>query len=283
MLLAAAFALLLAAGASAAAEGPKASASAFAALVDLPGGDDTVAGAVSAPPLASANLGGYEYPEDGSVISFARALTGARTGPGSAARAEASASLADVVLFGGEIRIGSVTLRADASATSSGSAGTVSASSLDGVVVLGEPVDAIPNLRVPLGVASDLGLPELAPRAWQAEKTAVVPVPEAPVHEERCAVARKDKIRPARDVCRVQAESEPEPMKRAADQPLRLSITSADAAHHAASCGPVDDVGHYATWTSSSGCTSTCFARKGFIARATSRITGTTTEFPNCW
>lgn len=151
VLLAAAFALVLAAGASAAAEGPKASASALAALVDLPGGDETVAGAVSAPPLASANLGGYEYPEDGSVISFARALTGARTGPGSAARAQASASLADVVLFGGEIRIGSVTLRADASATSSGSGGTVSASSLDAVVVLGEPVDAIPNLRVPLG------------------------------------------------------------------------------------------------------------------------------------
>ena len=113
--------------------------------------EDTVAGAVSAPPLASANLGGYRYPDDGSVISFASALTGSRTGPGSAARAEASASLADVVLFGGEIRIGSVTLRADASATSSGSGGTVSASSLDGVVVLGEPVDAIPNLRVPLG------------------------------------------------------------------------------------------------------------------------------------
>ena len=63
-----------------AAEGPKASASALAALIDLPGEEDVVAGAVSAPPLGPTNLGGYGTRKTGASISFASALTG-RPGP----------------------------------------------------------------------------------------------------------------------------------------------------------------------------------------------------------
>lgn len=149
VLLAAASVLLAAVGAQAAPAGPGASGSALAVLVDLPGEDVVVAGEASAPPAGSANLGGFAYPEDGSVVLLASAQTAARTGPGSAARAQTSVTLREISLFGGEILIETAALRADAYAGSDGATGALEGS-LDGVVVLGEPLEATPNLRVPL-------------------------------------------------------------------------------------------------------------------------------------
>lgn len=110
-----------------------------------------------------------------------------------------------------------------------------------------------------------------------------MPVPEAAVNEDRRPVARKNQIRSAGNVFRMQPEPEPLTMQAAADQTLRLSVTAADAAHHAASGGRIHDIGHYPAWASSSGCTIISPARNGLTACATSWITGTTTELPNCW
>ncbi|MCC6223337.1 MAG: peptidoglycan DD-metalloendopeptidase family protein [Thermoleophilia bacterium] len=150
VLLAAASVLLAVVGAQAASAGPRASGSALAVLVDLPGEEAVVAGEAAAPPAGSDNLGGFAYPGDGRAVVLASAQTAARTGPGSVPRAQASVTLRGVSLFGGEILIEAAALRADAYAGSDGATGAVEGS-LEGVVVLGEPLEPAANLRVPLG------------------------------------------------------------------------------------------------------------------------------------
>jgi hypothetical protein len=149
-----ALAMLLAAAAAGApaASGAveRASATAFAVQIAVPGEEATTVAASSAPPLRFGTAGTIAYPEDGSVLKASSSSTAARTGPGAGARSGAEAVVRDVSLFGGEIEIDRVSLDASAVATRTVVQGSLAASQVEGLVVLGEPVAVSVNLRVTL-------------------------------------------------------------------------------------------------------------------------------------
>jgi murein DD-endopeptidase MepM/ murein hydrolase activator NlpD len=131
---------------------PRASATAFGVQITVPGGEGSTAAFSSAPPNGSGYAGSFSYPAGGNdALVAGPAATNVRTGPGSGARAFAEATVQNVRLFGGEIEIGRVALEASASGSGSGAEGSLSASTVEGLVVLGEPVAAAPNTKVALG------------------------------------------------------------------------------------------------------------------------------------
>ncbi len=138
-------------GASAAAQGaPSSSAAAFGIRVVLPNGAGASSASVSAPPRRSATLDGWSY-ADGAVTSGGISTT-ARTAAGaSGSTAGGSASVRSVSLFGGEVTVDGVFVEGSARASGTGANGDLTASSLSNLVVLGEPVRAGQNARVPLG------------------------------------------------------------------------------------------------------------------------------------
>ncbi|MGH3056739.1 MAG: choice-of-anchor P family protein, partial [Gaiellaceae bacterium] len=142
--------VVLAVGAPAGAQsGPNTSARATGVRVVLPGAEGGTAAGVSAPPQASATLNGWSYGE--GAVSVGSTSTAARTGGASgSATSNASATIQSVSLFGGEITADGVFAKASARAAGSGANGSLSASSLSNLVMLGNPVQAVPNARVAL-------------------------------------------------------------------------------------------------------------------------------------
>jgi murein DD-endopeptidase MepM/ murein hydrolase activator NlpD len=142
-------ALVLQGSAGAATAGPRASARAFAVRVIVPSATGTTAAFAAAPPQAAASLPGYSW--GNGVVTTGALATGARTTAGTAsAESVAASSAASVALFGGEITVGSVDLRAVARASGTGAGGRFAASALGSVTVLGNPVAPGVNKRVPL-------------------------------------------------------------------------------------------------------------------------------------
>jgi murein DD-endopeptidase MepM/ murein hydrolase activator NlpD len=136
-------------GKTAAAEAStKASASGVTVLV--PGAAAASAASVVAPPDAATG-GSLAYPADGSAVQAPSATTTARTTKGAAAAATASAEVTSLSLFGGEITLASAVARASASVKGRSAVGDLSGSSVSGLVVLGQAVEAAPGLSVPLG------------------------------------------------------------------------------------------------------------------------------------
>ncbi|HYY75703.1 MAG TPA: M23 family metallopeptidase [Gaiellaceae bacterium] len=142
---------VLALGASTASAAAPADSSgrALGVRVVLPGGEGGSAASVSSPPARSTTAPGYTY---GDAVSTGPLAASSRAG-GSTTRASAggSASVQAVSLFGGEITADAVSVKATARATGSGAEGSLAASSLSNLTVLGEPVAATPNARVELG------------------------------------------------------------------------------------------------------------------------------------
>jgi murein DD-endopeptidase MepM/ murein hydrolase activator NlpD len=130
---------------------PRASSTAIAFIVRVPGQDTVSVAAASAPPSSSVAQAGIGWPDDGSAVTAASVLMGTRTGPGSTPRSSATASLRQVQLFGGEISVGLVELSAEAAASRRGADGGLGGSRLEGLVVLGETVAAGANQRIGLG------------------------------------------------------------------------------------------------------------------------------------
>lgn len=129
---------------------PGASASAVAFIVRLPGQEDVSIAASSAPPGSSESQAGVVWPSDAPALSAGSVLTGTRTGPGSTPRAAATTSLHRVELFGGEIAAEVVSLGAEAFASRQEAGGDLARSVIEGLVVLGEPVEASANRRLEL-------------------------------------------------------------------------------------------------------------------------------------
>lgn len=138
-------------GTSAAAQsGPASSARSFGVRVVLPDGTVVAAAPVSAPPRKGATLEGWSYAEGAVTTGFIS--TAARTGVGAeGSTANGSATVRSVSLFGGEITVDGVFVKASARAGGTDANGSLSASSLSNLVVFGEPVRAGRNARVALG------------------------------------------------------------------------------------------------------------------------------------
>ena len=128
---------------------PSAEASAYGVQVVVAGAGGGSAGAVSAPPDASAG-GTFAYPADGSVAQAGSAAGNAATAVGDRATARSSADVSSLSLFGGEITLSSAAARANATAKGEQASGDVSTSSVQGLVALGQAVSTSPGASVSL-------------------------------------------------------------------------------------------------------------------------------------
>jgi murein DD-endopeptidase MepM/ murein hydrolase activator NlpD len=138
-------------GASAAAQSaPSSSARAFGIRVMVANGQVASSADVSAPPRRSAAVHDWSY-ADGAVVSGRSSATARAGAGGGSSSAAGSSSVRSVSLFGGDITVDAVSVSGSAQASGSGANGDLSASSLSNLVVLGEPVRAGQNTRVPLG------------------------------------------------------------------------------------------------------------------------------------
>ena len=142
---------VLALGASAGAQSaPTSAGRAIGVRVVLPDGTVAAAASVSAPPRKSATLAGWSY-ADGAVVTGWMSAS-ARTGAGSeGSTANGSASIQSVSLFGGDVTVAGVFVKASASAAGTGASGSLASSSLSNLTVLGKPVQAASNARISLG------------------------------------------------------------------------------------------------------------------------------------
>ncbi len=141
---------VLALGSSAAAQGvPSSSARAYGIRVVLPDGTIVVSASVGAPPHKSATIDAWSYGE-GAVQSGWTSIAAEAAVGAESATAAGSSTVRSVALFGGEITVEAVFAKATARAAGSGADGDLAASSLSNLVVLGKPVRASSNTRVPL-------------------------------------------------------------------------------------------------------------------------------------
>ncbi len=150
----AALLVVVSAGAMSARDRVSASAAAKAyAVAILPpnGATPTVVSAASAPPGQTAPRSPYSYPSDGSVVSVSLTSSSAdaRWG-GASSTANATASLAGVSLFGGEVTAATVVAHVSAAAAPSDASGDYSDTKVLGLTVLGAEVAATPGTQVPL-------------------------------------------------------------------------------------------------------------------------------------
>jgi murein DD-endopeptidase MepM/ murein hydrolase activator NlpD len=140
--------VLAAAAQASAATRAEGSARALAVRVLIPGAEEEVLAEALAPPARLAESGGLEYGQGvlttGAVWSRARAVGGRK------ATAGAWSTVRTVSLFGGEITVGALSLRATAEAAPTRAGGGLTGSWLADVRILGEPVRPGPNARVPL-------------------------------------------------------------------------------------------------------------------------------------
>jgi murein DD-endopeptidase MepM/ murein hydrolase activator NlpD len=147
-----AFALVLVLGASegSADQSGGTTARAWAIRIVVPGQAGASSRVLTAPADAVAYDGAFAYPADGSVASTASATTSVSAGSGVQASAGASSQVASLSLFGGDITAQGLTGEVHSSAGSSSASGDTGASTLSGLVVLGQPVTPTANQQIPL-------------------------------------------------------------------------------------------------------------------------------------
>jgi murein DD-endopeptidase MepM/ murein hydrolase activator NlpD len=127
-----------------------AKAAASGITVIVPGASGGSAASVAAPPDAATG-GSLAYPSDGSAVQAPSVTASALATKGPKATASASVDVSSVSLFGGEITLASAAARAKALVKGWSAAANVSGSSVQGLVVLGQPVEAAPNVSLPAG------------------------------------------------------------------------------------------------------------------------------------
>ena len=141
-------ALATASSAAAAAPVGQASARAFAIRVVLPDGAEEILGEAVAPGARVARSARLDYGD--GLVTTGGTWARVRALGGEEGRASAGATVRTISIFGGEIMVGALSTRASATASQSRVTGGLSGSWLADVTVLGQPVRAAPNARVPL-------------------------------------------------------------------------------------------------------------------------------------
>jgi murein DD-endopeptidase MepM/ murein hydrolase activator NlpD len=115
------------------------SAQAVGIQVSVPGQGGASAGTVAGPPDAVGVGGSFAYPADGSIAQAASVSSSVSGSAGPTTSASATVEVSGLSLFGGEITAASINVRGSAKA-GNGVTGDATGSSVDGVVVLGQPV-----------------------------------------------------------------------------------------------------------------------------------------------
>ena len=135
------------AGVATTAKSPVATASAYAVAVVVPGQAGSSAGAVQAPGTTLAAVAdGFAYPADGSLVRTGALSTSVASRTGGAPVAHAVTDVLTGSLFNGEITWESAAGRAKSTDAVSDATG----STVQGLVVLGQPVEPVPNQRIAL-------------------------------------------------------------------------------------------------------------------------------------
>ena len=114
--------------AAAAPDQPEARATAVPVRIVPPGAPEQIPLSVTAPPSAEQVLPGYAYPDDGTIVKIGSADAQVVAQPGTSSSAQANTGALAVSLFGGEITVTSLDLRASVAAGSVSASGNVSAS-----------------------------------------------------------------------------------------------------------------------------------------------------------
>jgi murein DD-endopeptidase MepM/ murein hydrolase activator NlpD len=142
-------AAVLAGGALGAPSVPEARGTALVARVTVPGATAAATEELTAPPAGQLS-GPFSYPEDGSALRIGASNVSVAAQPGTSASAQSAIELLVVSLFGGEITAESVSLRATAAAGVAGATADAAASTITGLVVLGQPVVPEPGASIAL-------------------------------------------------------------------------------------------------------------------------------------
>jgi len=136
--------------AAAAPDSPEASATAVVSRISQPSTPDQVSYTAEAPPTSDAVIPGYAYPGDGSVLRIGSANHRVVAQPGESSSAQAGVGALAVSIFNGEVTVESIDLRASAAAGSVSASGSIAASKITGLTVLGQLITPAANLVVPL-------------------------------------------------------------------------------------------------------------------------------------
>jgi murein DD-endopeptidase MepM/ murein hydrolase activator NlpD len=122
---------------------------AYGVKILLPNADPIVAGAVTGPPATYDNSGAFSYPDDGGVVRIESVAS--RAVAPATSRALAGADLRKLALFGGVVTADAVVARSVSRSFAGASASSYDATQITNLVVLGQPVEPAPDLRVALG------------------------------------------------------------------------------------------------------------------------------------
>jgi murein DD-endopeptidase MepM/ murein hydrolase activator NlpD len=139
------------AGAFRSAKGSTVSARGFAVRVAVPGQAGSSTASVSAPPDAVGAGASFVYPSDGSVISTGSVTSGAFATKSPSASSSASAEISTVSIFGGDVTVETVTVKARASANTRSSAADSAGSTVTGLVIQGQPITPGSGTQFPIG------------------------------------------------------------------------------------------------------------------------------------
>ena len=180
LILATALVGLAVAHAIAASDQPEAQAVAVVSRISQPSTPDQVSYTASAPPTSDAVIPGYAYPGDGSVLRIGSANHRVVAQPGVSSSAQAGVGALAVSIFNGEVTVESIDLRASAAAGAVSASGSVSASKITGLTVLGQLITPAANLVVPLAdwgtlqvLGSSVDTSQTPPRSATASVTAI--------------------------------------------------------------------------------------------------------------
>jgi murein DD-endopeptidase MepM/ murein hydrolase activator NlpD len=132
------------------AQGPgQTRATALVAQVGVPGQPSGATQKLEAPPTTSGG-GPFVFPADGSVLRIGTSTATTTAQAGTSSSAEGSVRALAVSVFGGDVVAESVVVRAGVAAGQAGATGDAGASSITGLVVLGQPLTPTGNVQVPL-------------------------------------------------------------------------------------------------------------------------------------
>ncbi len=130
------------------------------------------------PTSTTADVQSFRYPDSGSIVSIGRSQAKVFASPGSAATTQARANVIVLSLFGGEVVAAQVTASVSASASARSTKADASASSVQGLRVLGQDVAPSPGGILALGdwgtltvLSQTSGVRKTAPPGAQASTT----------------------------------------------------------------------------------------------------------------
>lgn len=129
---------------------PDANASVLISRVAQPGAPDQISLSLGAPAAAAQSVNGYTYPDDGSIVRVGSADGSVAAQPGVSSSAQGGVGALAVAIFGGEVTVDSLDVRASVAAGPASASGSVSESLLVGVTALGQPITPSANAIIPL-------------------------------------------------------------------------------------------------------------------------------------